>query len=106
MIDQLTEKILNIQILAQQVVRPTEQDLGLPSVDANDTTAKNIFSIVFGISAAIAVLVIVISALNMTKSDGNPEEISKAKKGIIYALVGLLIVLSAETIVYFVMRNI
>lgn len=104
--DHLTEKMLNLQILAQEIVKPTKQQLGLPDVSASDATGKKIFSIVFGVSAAIAILIIIISALNLTKSDGNPEEISKAKKGIIYALVGLLIVLSAETIVFFVMRKI
>lgn len=98
-----TQKILQLLAAGDTIVRPTKSDLNLPSVDAGDDVAKRIFTIVFGLTAAIAVLVIVISALNMAKSDGNPDEISKAKKGIIFSLVGLLIVLSAESIVYFVM---
>ena len=71
----------------------------LPQVSANENQIQNGLAIVFGVIAAVAVLVIIIAAINFATSEGNPDSISKAKKTIIYALIGLLISLSAEIIV-------
>ena len=84
------------------VDKPTRADLGLPNVTADDGFAKNVLAIVFGIAGALAVLIIIIASLNLAKAGGNPEEISKAKKTIVYALVGLAIAVLAEAIVYLV----
>lgn len=98
MTDWLTEKLLFVA----QVAKPKRGDLGLPPVDANEAFAKNVLAIVFGLIGALAVVTIIIGALNLSKSGGNPEEISKAKKTIIYSIVGLIVALLAEAIVYFV----
>lgn len=71
----------------------------LPEVKANEDQLQNGLTIVFGVFAAVAVLVIIIAAIKFATSDGNPDEISRAKKIIIYALLGLVISLSAEIIV-------
>ncbi|MGI9027278.1 MAG: pilin [Candidatus Saccharimonadales bacterium] len=71
----------------------------LPEVTANEEQLKNGLTIVFGVLGALAVLVIVLGAINYITADGNPEGISKAKKTIIYALIGLMIALSAEVLV-------
>ena len=98
MIDWITQK--SLYILA--VAKPTRGDLGLPNVTADDKFAQKVFAIVFGIVGALAVLTIIVGSLNLAKSGGNPEEISKAKKTIIFSLVGLMVVLLAEAIVFFV----
>ena len=71
----------------------------LPEVAAGRGQVESILTIVFGVFAAVAVIVIVIAAINFATAEGNPENISKAKKTIIYALIGLVIALSAEAIV-------
>jgi hypothetical protein len=71
----------------------------LPEVRANSASLQNGLAIVFGTLAAIAVLIIVIAAISYASSEGNPEKISKSKQTIIYALIGLIIALSAEAIV-------
>lgn len=71
----------------------------LPQVSANEGQVQSILAVVFGVFAAIAVIVIVIAAINFATADGNPDNISRAKKTIIYALIGLVIALSAEAIV-------
>jgi Type IV secretion system pilin len=96
--DFITEKML---ILAQ-VAKPTRDDLGLPNVAADQGFAKTVLAIVFGVAAAIAIVIIIVASFNLVKSQGNPEEISKAKKAIIFALIGLLVAISAELIVSFV----
>lgn len=71
----------------------------LPSVIADGDQVAKLFSLIFGIAAAIAILVIVIAAINFITGGGDPEKISRAKRAIIFSLVGLAIAISAEAIV-------
>lgn len=103
--DYLTTMYLYAVDRSVTVDQPSPDDLNLPSVAANDGTIGNLLQIVFGMAAAIAVLIIVIGALNLTKSNGSPDEIAKAKKTIIYAVVGLVICISAEMILAFVLNK-
>ena len=77
----------------------------LPTVNANENQIQNLLGIVFGVIAAVAVIVIIIAAINFATADGNPDDISRAKKTIIYALVGLAIAISAEAIIYTVLGS-
>lgn len=79
---------------------------GLPQVNAGSNELTTIFQIVFGILAAIAVLIIVIGGFKFVLSEGNPENTTKARNTIIYALIGLSIALSAEALVSFVLGKI
>jgi|SRR5665213_1388027 len=76
----------------------------LPHVDVsnNGGTIPAILGIVFGIAGGLALLMITVSGLRYILAAGEPEKISKAKNGIIYALVGLAIALAAESIVGYV----
>jgi hypothetical protein len=77
----------------------------LPTGDANSGVVKTILSIVFGIVGALALLMLVVSGLRYVISGGDPNRISKAKDGIIFALIGLLVALTAEAIVAFVVNR-
>lgn len=98
--DFITEKMLYFF-----VDNPTPGDFALPQVAATDDTVKGLLTVVFGLAATIAVLVIVIAGFTMVVSDGDPEKISRSKKAIIYALVGLLIAVSANIIMQVVLRG-
>ncbi len=74
---------------------------GLPKADAGTGNFQNVLQIVFAVMAALAVLFIVIAGLRFITAQGNPQEVSKAKSTIIYALIGLLVALLAEAIVAF-----
>lgn len=75
----------------------------LPEVSADKSSLQNILMVAFGVAAALAVLTIVIAALNFATGGGDPEKISRSKNAIIYALVGLAIALLAEAIVMLVL---
>jgi hypothetical protein len=77
----------------------------LPVIDTGSSTVTTIMGIVFGIAGALALLMITVSGLRYITSAGNPEKTSKAKNGIIYALVGLVIAISAEAIVAYVANH-
>jgi hypothetical protein len=77
----------------------------LPQASPNQGEVSTILSIVFGIIGALALLMIVVSGLRYITSAGNPEKTSKAKNGIVYAIVGLVIAVSAEAIVAYGVNN-
>ncbi|MGF7229098.1 MAG: pilin [Candidatus Saccharibacteria bacterium] len=80
----------------------------LPGSGSSDFTAgqpAKIQTIVFGISGAIALLIIVIAGFQYVTSQGNPQSVAKAKNAIIYAGVGLVVLILANAIVAFVVKG-
>ena len=69
---------------------------------ASTSELQTILGIVFGVVGALCLLVITISGLRYVLSAGDPKRTAQAKEGIIYALVGLGVAISAEAIVTFV----
>ncbi len=58
----------------------------------------NVLRAVYTWVGVIAVVVIVISGIRYMTSQGNAETVKKAKAGIMYAVIGLIIVLAAFAI--------
>lgn len=57
------------------------------------------------VGGVLAVIVIIISGLRFIMSQGDSNSISSAKRGIIYAVIGLLIAATAQIIVAFVLSK-
>jgi type IV secretory pathway VirB2 component (pilin) len=55
-------------------------------------------NIVMPIAAVVVVLAIIYSGFKFVTANGNPGEIDKAKTGLLYVLIGALILLGAEGI--------
>lgn len=90
-------------ILAQTITQ--DQVRSIPQGDLSggpDGTLVTVLQLVIGFIGAISFLIIVIAGLKYVMSRGNPDEISKSKDTILYALVGLLVSMSALAIVTFV----
>ena len=62
--------------------------------------------IIAGIMAVTAVLLIVINGMQYVHASGDPQKTAQARQGILYAVIGLVVVLSATAIVSFVLRSI
>lgn len=77
----------------------------LPSPDVGSGGLSKIIEIAFGIIGAFALLIITVSGMRYITSAGNPEKAAKAKNGIVYSLVGLVVAISAEAIVAFVVKR-
>lgn len=75
-----------------------KQLTNLPEVAADKASLDNLLSIIFGVIAAVAVLIIVIQGIRFVLSSGDSQKAADARKGIIYALVGLAVALLAEAI--------
>lgn len=87
--------------LAQDFAGPTP-DIGTPegaNPDDIRQTITDILNAVLNFLALIAVVVVVIAGIRLIVSQGDEEEMGKAKKAIFYALAGLVIVLFARVIV-------
>lgn len=78
---------------------------GLPQVDASNVQVRQILQVIFAIFGALAVLMLVISGLRYVASQGSPQEVAKAKGTAVYALVGLVLAIMAESIVTFVLAR-
>jgi len=76
--------------------------VNIPKPEANDAQMQSILSGVFAIAGAAAVIVIILGGIKYTKSQGNAGDLEKAKDMIVYALVGLLLVIISVTIVQLV----
>ncbi len=75
---------------------------GLPKVTAGDTEVKIILQLAFGVIGTIALIMLIIAGFNLsTSGGGNPEAAAKARKTIIYTVIGLFVAISGELIVSF-----
>lgn len=63
----------------------------------------NVIAIVAGIAA---VLVIMVAGLRMITSNGNAEEVTGARRAIVYTVVGLVVIVLARTIIALVIGGI
>lgn len=79
---------------------------GLPTVSAGHDQLVQILQLVIGIIAAVAVLFVVIGGFRFVISEGDPQSTAKARSTIVYAVVGLIIAVSAEALVTFVLGKI
>ena len=80
----------------------TDSDTNLPTSAASGGQLHTFIQIILGVFAVVAVLMIIISAMNLMYAEGDPQKAAKALSSIIYALVGLVVAVSAEAIVTFV----
>ena len=77
----------------------------LPKSEANAESMYNIFGVVIGTLASVAVLIIVIAGLRYILSGGDAATMAKAKSSIIYAAIGLIVAMTAFGIVTFVIKG-
>lgn len=82
---------------------PIYCDTGLPSTGASSVQLQQVLQIALAVFGAVAVLIIVIAGLKFITAQGNPQSVSKARSTILYALIGLVVIASAEAIVTFVL---
>ena len=87
--------------VASQCNVPKDEEGG----SANNVIA-NIVNFLIGITAVIAVFVIVIVGIQMATSQGEATKVARARNMILYGVVGLVIAILAYAIVNFVLSNI
>jgi hypothetical protein len=79
---------------------------GLPKVALDNSVIGIALTLTFTVIGAISVLYIIIGAIRYAMSNGDQKEITQAKNVILYAVIGLVVSLSAVAIVQFVLGEI
>lgn len=74
---------------------------GTQVTDAN-TAWQELLNTAYFIAGIVAVLVIVVAGIYYTTSSGDTSQIQRAKNAILYAVIGLIIIIMAFTITQFV----
>lgn len=89
--------------IANTVAQLSSPDIApLPKTTADQGRIQTVLSLVFTVTGAIAVIMVIIGGIKYSSSNGDSSAVSKAKGTIIYAIVGLLISILAVSIVDFV----
>ncbi len=93
----------SLRIIAQKVDANFVQ---IPRVNADNATLANILSAAFIAIGGMAVAFLLVGAFKYVISNGDSGEITKAKNTILYAVIGIVVSVSAFTIVQFVLGSI
>jgi len=94
--------------IVELIAETTKLDPGkinnMPHDSATDILAGALNTIYF-LLGAVAVIVIILAGYTFSTSVYDPVKITKAKNAILYALVGLIIVIFAFATTQFIMRR-
>lgn len=83
-----------------------EKPKSIPDTAASQEKLASLIIYAGAVAAVISVLVIVIAGIQFILSSGEPGKVAKARNAILYAVVGLVVSLSATAIASFVARSI
>lgn len=89
-------------IIANGIIDKPES---LPEVTATPDKLANLVTYLGVVAAVISVLVIVIAGVQFVISSGEPGKVTKARTAILYAIIGLIVSLSATAIASFVVKS-
>lgn len=76
----------------------------LPKTNTN--SFGTILNYVLAIFGAVAVIMVVYSGIQLIISQGNSEKVAQARRGIIYAVAGLVVIFFAQVIVLFIFNRV
>jgi len=78
---------------------------GTCELDDFTRVALNLSKIILGIVGSLSLIAFVAGGLMMMLSAGNPEWVTRGKQTIIGAVIGLIIVFTSYTIIFFVYKS-
>lgn len=87
-----------LTVFAEQVDPPG----GIIKQSLDNTTVQNIFNVVLALAGAVAVAFVVYGGIKYTLSQGDQNQIKQAKDTILYALIGIVVVLVSFMLVNYV----
>lgn len=94
------------QAFAQVVDAPVRQPSDLPFQFQSVSEAINtIFNLVFAIAGAIFVILLLVGGIQYLTAAGNEEATAKARRLLVDAIVGLIIVLAAFAVGRFILNK-
>jgi hypothetical protein len=89
-----------IRYIAQTI---PANEVGIPtSVKGDLSTLDGILSAVYTVAGIICIIVIVVAGYMYTTSAGNASSVTKAKNAILFAVIGLVVIIIAFGITRFI----
>lgn len=79
---------------------------GLPTGELGTSNVETALNVAFGVAGAIALVIITLAGLRYVLSQGDPQTTAKAKNAILYALIGLIVVVFSRVILAFLIGNV
>lgn len=80
-------------------------DTGLPKVGASAGNLQNGLAALFAVVGVVSVIMVAVGGFHFIMSQGDPQATGRARQTIVYAVIGLIIAISAEAIVAFVLNK-
>lgn len=90
-----------LHLLLAETPKITPNEVGFPSVSLG-AGVRGIINFLLYVAGILSVLFIAVGALFYTTSAGDPARINKAKDTLLYAIIGLIVSISAYTIIAFI----
>ncbi len=78
---------------------------GANTGDSGASIASGVVNYALYVAGILAVVMIIVSGVQMTTSAGDPGKVAKAKNTMVYSIVGLIIAILAFAIVNFVINK-
>lgn len=75
--------------------------INIPAISANDVLVGGL-NILYTVAGVVAVIAIIIAGFKYVTSMGDSAAVTKAKNTIMYAVVGLVVVIMAFTVTWFI----
>jgi len=85
------------------------KDVKAQEADGSNPVTKNlkiVLNILAFIAGAAAVIILIVNGLRLILSNGDSNGVSSARSGLIYVVIGIVIVVLAQSIVVFLLDNI
>ena len=83
----------------------TSAQVNVPNGSADNVLATGL-NILYFVAGIFAVIVIIIAASTLVTNNGDPSALAKARNAIIYAVIGLVVIIAAFTVTWFVIGRI
>ena len=88
------------------VIKATDLHLDTGAKQINGGEIAQLLATVYVVAGIVAVIVIVIGGIRYSTSAGDSSGIQAAKNTIMYAVVGLVVIIAAAAITDFVIKNV
>lgn len=89
------------KLFAQGLIK--KEEVKIPTTEFGPDKTNLVLNVIFGVIGGVALIVLILAGIKFMTSQGNPDGIAKARNTIIYAAIGLVVSVSALSIVNLVL---
>lgn len=90
-----------LSIFAQSI---TAAQANIPNGSASDVLGTGL-NIVYFLAGAFAVVMIIVSGFRLVTNGSEPDVVKKSRNAILYAAIGIVVIIAAFTVTQFVIRS-